>query len=241
MKRKEKIVAMIPARMGSTRLARKNLALINGEPMIYYPIAAAKKSGVFDEIVLNSENEVFAEIAGRYGVKFYHRPEKLGSSEARSDDVVFDFMEHNPADITVWVNPTSPLQSGEEVRAVVRYFQEHKLDGLITVREEQVHCLYDGQPLNFREDGLFARTQDLKPVQRFVYSIMMWRNEAFHKTYKEKGFALFCGKMGYYPVSKESALIIKTENDLKMVEALLVGKEKLGNYELCYDKVAGNA
>ncbi|MFA4884220.1 MAG: hypothetical protein WC903_06645 [Candidatus Margulisiibacteriota bacterium] len=238
---KEKIVAMIPARMGSTRLAKKNLALINGQPMIYYPIAAAKKSGVFDKIILNSENEVFAGIAERYGVEFYHRPEKLGSSEAKSDDVVFDFMEHHPADITVWVNSTSPLQSGEEVRAVVRYFQEKKLDGLITVREEQVHCLYDGQPLNFQEDGLFARTQDLIPVQRFVYSVMMWRNKTFQKTYKEKGYALFCGKMGYYPVSKESALIIKTEDDLKMVEALLVGKEKLGNYDLRYDEVAGDA
>ena len=51
------IYAMIPARIGSTRLKMKNLALINGKPLIYYAIQAAKDSGVFDKIVLNSENQ----------------------------------------------------------------------------------------------------------------------------------------------------------------------------------------
>lgn len=43
----QKIIAMIPARMGSTRLRMKNLALIDGRPMIYYAIHVAKTSGVF--------------------------------------------------------------------------------------------------------------------------------------------------------------------------------------------------
>jgi len=51
------IYAMIPARIGSTRLKMNNLALINGKPLIYYAIQAAKDSGVFDKIVLNSENQ----------------------------------------------------------------------------------------------------------------------------------------------------------------------------------------
>ena len=49
---KGKIIAMIPARVGSERLKMKNLALINDKPLIYYSIKAAKKSCVFDNIVL---------------------------------------------------------------------------------------------------------------------------------------------------------------------------------------------
>ena len=57
------VVAMIPARMGSMRLPNKNLALLNGQPLIAYAIEAAKHAGVFDRIVVNSEDEVFQQIA----------------------------------------------------------------------------------------------------------------------------------------------------------------------------------
>jgi CMP-N-acetylneuraminic acid synthetase len=154
----QKIIAMIPARMGSTRLARKNLALLNGKPMVYYAIAAARNSGVFDRVVVNSESSAFADIAARYGADFYQRPEKLGGSAIKSDDVVYDFMLNNPGDITAWVNPTSPLQTAEEVKKIVDYFCCENLDSLITVREEQVHCLHGWRPLNFTVQGLFAQT-----------------------------------------------------------------------------------
>ena len=51
---RQKICAMIPARIGSQRLKYKNLALINNKPMIYYAIKAAKKSQCFDKIFINS-------------------------------------------------------------------------------------------------------------------------------------------------------------------------------------------
>jgi CMP-N-acetylneuraminic acid synthetase len=230
-----KIIAMIPARMGSTRLAQKNMALLNGKPLIYYAIAAARESGVFDRVVVNSENPAFSEIAARYGAEFYQRPEKLGGSSVKSDDVVYDFMLNNPGDMTAWVNSTSPLQTSEEVKNVVTFFCKEKLDSLITVREEQVHCLHGGKPLNFSEGGLFAQTQDLVPVQRFVYSIMMWRNKTFIKAYKKQGYAFFCGKTGYYPVSKESALIVKTEEDLRLIHFILTGKDRGKDFRVEYD------
>lgn len=59
---KIKIFAMIPARYGSTRLKMKNLALIAGEPMISYAIVAAKESGVFNRIFVNSENVIFKKL-----------------------------------------------------------------------------------------------------------------------------------------------------------------------------------
>ena len=71
MKDKANIIAMVPARIGSTRLKMKNLALINGKPLISYAIEAAKASGVFSRVVVNSDNEIFAGIAKRYGVDFY--------------------------------------------------------------------------------------------------------------------------------------------------------------------------
>ena len=119
---RQRIFAMIPARIGSTRLKMKNLALLNGKPLIAYSILAAKQAGVFDRIVINSDSHIFKSIADRYGVKFYKRPEHLGSSTTKSDDVVLDFMQNNKSEVVVWVNSISPLQTGEEIRRVVDCF-----------------------------------------------------------------------------------------------------------------------
>lgn len=238
MSNKQKIIAMIPARMGSTRLKQKNLALLDGKPMIFYAINAAKESDVFDKIVINSESEVFAKIASRYGVDFYKRPDALATSDAKSDQVVDDFIENNPCDIVVWVNSIAPLQSSEEIKEVVDYFIKEDLDSLITVKDEQVHCLYKGRPLNFNENELFAKTQDLEPVQPFVYSIMMWKADAFRKAYEKEGHAVLFGKVGYYPVNKLSTIIIKREEDLKLAEYIIVGRKMKKDSELEYDEVA---
>jgi len=229
------ITAMIPARIGSTRLKMKNLALINGKPMISYAIEAAKASGVFNRIVLNSDADIFKKIAERYGAEFYLRPVELGSSTTKSDKVVHDFMQKHPSDIVAWVNPTSPLQTGDEIKNVINYFIGEGLDTLITVKNEQVHCIFEGRPVNFNPDEIFAQTQDLKPVQPFVYSIMMWKTKMFIDTFERKGYALFCGKIGFYPVSKETSIIIKTKEDIMLADYIMRTKASVGAYEVRYD------
>jgi len=229
---------MIPARYGSTRLQMKNLALINGQPMISYAINAAKESNIFDKVVVNSEHVVFEKIADRYGVDFYQRPSFLGSSEAKSDDVIANFMrKYNEADIVVWVNPTSPLQTCSEIQKVVKYFIDENLDSLITVENKQVHTLYDGNPVNYSPYENFSQTQDLKPVQPFVYSIMMWKSSVFLDEYQKNKHALFCGKFGTFAVDKMTGLIIKTKEDLVIIDSILKNKE-LFSKDIEYDKIS---
>jgi CMP-N-acetylneuraminic acid synthetase len=219
-----KTVAMIPARKGSQRLPYKNLALIAGEPMISYVISSAEKSGVFDKVIVNSDAAVFEEVATDYGVEFYHRPSRLGSSDTKADDVVHDFITAHQCDVVAWVNPIAPLQPSGEIRNVVEYFFDNDLGSLFTVKREQVHCVHDGNTVNFSFDGKFAKTQSLTPVYPFIYSIMMWDVESFENEYRDCGYGLFCGETAFYPVSKESTFIVKYASDLKMVDAVMRGR-----------------
>ena len=66
-----KIVAMIPARLGSKRIPKKNIRLLNNKPLVQYVIDAAKESECFDEIYLNSESDLLEEIAENTSIKFY--------------------------------------------------------------------------------------------------------------------------------------------------------------------------
>lgn len=234
----QQAIAMIPARIGSTRLPMKNLALIDGEPMISYAIRAAQQSGVFARIVINGDHPLFAKIAQRYGVEFYLRPQELGSSTTKSDFVVHDFMEKHPADIVCWVNPTSPLQTGEEIRGVMEHFVAEGLDTLITTNQAQVHASFNGRPINYDPDEVFAQTQDLVPVDVFVYSVMAWRCKPFLAQFAQEGQAFFVGKFGVFPVSKESGLIIKRAADLKLVENIVQARKDGDQQQVTYDPIA---
>lgn len=225
-RKKPYVIGMVPAKLGSTRLPAKNLALLNGKPLIAYAIDAAKRSGAFDRIVINAEDAIFSRIARRYGVDFYLRPRAIVSPTTKTDTVVYDFLKKNPCDIVAWVSSIAPLQPAEEVRRMVDHFVKEKLDSLMTVKEEQVHCVYKGKPVNFKFDEIFAQTQDLTPVGAYVYSVMMWRSSIFMRTFARKGYALLCGKAGHFPVSKESAIIIKRQEDLVLAGNVLRSRGK---------------
>ena len=236
MNPKPTIYAMIPARIGSTRFKMKNLAMLNGKPMIAYAIVAALSSKVFDRVIVNSDSDVFRSIAEEYGAEFYLRPEHLGGSSVKSDDVVQDFINKYPSDVVVWENPIAPLQTIEDIRNTIQYFLSNDLDSLFTVKEEQIQCVYENNPINYIEQDKFAQTQDLTPVCPFVPFIMMWKTDTFLNSLKERGYAFFSGKVGYFPVSRLSSVIIKYEDDFRIAEILIKsmieGKKEINYYSV---------
>ncbi len=236
MNPKPTIYAMIPARIGSTRFKMKNLAMLNGKPMIAYAIVAALSSKVFDRVIVNSDSDVFRSIAEEYGAEFYLRPEHLGGSSVKSDDVVQDFINKYPSDVVVWENPIAPLQTIEDIRNTIQYFLSNDLDSLFTVKEEQIQCVYENKPINYIEQDKFAQTQDLTPVCPFVPFIMMWKTDTFLNSLKERGYAFFSGKVGYFPVSRLSSVIIKYEDDFRIAEILIKsmiqGEKKINYYSV---------
>ena len=75
-------VALIPARGGSKRLPRKNILGFNATPMLAYPIDAARKTGLFEEIYVSTEDEEIAQIARKYGAAVISRPQALAEDDS---------------------------------------------------------------------------------------------------------------------------------------------------------------
>ena len=76
-------------------------------------------------------------------------------------------------------------------------------------------------------------------MERFVYSLMIWKTKTFLETYEEKGYALLFGKMGFYPVSRESSIIVKKEEDIRFCEYILQGMRAGNDEPLAYFQVPG--
>lgn len=82
-------VAIIPARGGSKRIPRKNIRIFHGKPIIAYTIDAAKQSGVFDRIIVSTDDAEIGSVAESYGAEFpFIRPKQLSDDYAETVDVV---------------------------------------------------------------------------------------------------------------------------------------------------------
>ncbi len=82
-------VAIIPARGGSKRIPRKNIRPFLGAPMIAYPIRLALESGLFDDVVVSTDDEEIAEIAERLGARVpFRRPSELSDDMAGTRPVI---------------------------------------------------------------------------------------------------------------------------------------------------------
>jgi CMP-N-acetylneuraminic acid synthetase len=221
-------IAMIPARMGSQRLPKKNLALLDGTPLIVHAIRKCLGTGLFDEVWVNSEHPDFGPIAQAEGARFHRRPEQLGDNNATSEQFVAEFLRSHDCTHVYQVHSIAPLLTGDDLRRFASEMRTDRHDALMSVVEENLECLYQGEPVNFT----FARktnSQDLVPVQRIVWAATAWRRETFLAAIDAGQCATYSGRVGYFPVGRMAGHVIKTQEDLDIAAALfpLMGRPVL--------------
>jgi CMP-N-acetylneuraminic acid synthetase len=85
-------VAIIPARGGSRRLPRKNILPILGKPLLFYPVQAALKTALFDQVIVSTEDEQIKQVAGDCGARVMDRPEQLACDQASVVQVCQDVL-----------------------------------------------------------------------------------------------------------------------------------------------------
>jgi len=99
-------IAVIPARGGSQRIPRKNIKAFCGKPMIAWSIEAARSSGLFDQIIISTDDGEIAEVAKQFGAKVpFIRPKELSDDYTGTTPVI--------AHATQWA-----LDQGYELDAV---------------------------------------------------------------------------------------------------------------------------
>lgn len=233
-----KYVGEIPARMGSKRVKQKNLRLIDGKPMMAYAIEACLGSKRVSEVYVNAESDELGRVAEDFGAKFYKRKPELAEDHIVSDQFNYDFLCNIDCDALVMINPVSPLVEAEDIDNAISYFEENQLDTLITVRNERLQAFFEGKALNFNDDALLPMTQDLSPVQLCAWTVCIWRKKTFIESFEQKGFAVFSGKYGLYPIDPIKSIKISYEEDFRMAE-MLIRARRLGEGQVCEPQYYG--
>lgn len=219
-----KIVAMVPARMGSKRVKNKNIRLINGRPLIEYVLSAIDKTDIFDEVYINSEDEIFSGMAEKYSMKFYKRPPHLSSDTATNDEFAYDFLKKIDCDVLIQILPTSPFLGVEEINNFVNHMVANSLDTLISVEHKQIACVYENQPVNFDKLVVNPPSQTMTPVKAYATVLMGWRSVKFMENMRDFGVGYHGGngKTGFFELKGLSTIDIDTEEDFCLAEAIMV-------------------
>ncbi len=165
---------MIAALGGSKRIPRKNIKDFCGKPILAYSIEAALESGVFDEVMISTEDDEIAEIAQKYGAVFpFRRSQEMAGDHAMTIDVMLEVVNEyekigkRPESVCC-IYPTAPFVTAEKFRKANLLFEESGAEAVIPVVKfsfpPQRCFVLDGRYMKYRwKEYELSRSQDLEP------------------------------------------------------------------------------
>ena len=169
-----KTLGVVTARGGSKGIPGKNLKPLAGKPLLAYTIEAAHAAGVFDRLILSTDDDAIANYARtlRCEVPFM-RPADLARDETPHLPVLQHAVswlaqhEGYHPDAVVILQPTSPLRRPEHIRAIVDLLARNDVDSVLTVSAVPPH-MHPLRMLRVDEDGRAVLFGSGEPVRRRV-------------------------------------------------------------------------
>ena len=226
MKKDKKIVAVIPARGGSKRVPGKNIIDFNGKPLIAWTIEAAKKTGLFEKIVVSTDSEEIAKISKEYGaeVPFLRRTaadDHSPVSDATLDTILQLEEKGEFFDDVVQLFAVCPLRNSEDILNSYQFFLEKETSFLLSCFKFVWMNPWWAVTLNEKQEpswifkDTFKRSQDLPDLYSPTGAIWIAKVEDLKrdKTFYGKGHI-------FWEMDWKRAVDIDNYEDLQLAEIL---------------------
>lgn len=224
-------IAIIPARSGSKGLRDKNIKELCGKPLIAWSIESAQKSGCFDEIMVSTDSEQYAEIARKYGASVpFLRSEVTSSDTASSWDMVDEVLEgykklSREFDTFCLLQPTSPLRTAQDISTAYELYQKKANFAVVSVCEAEHSPLWCGHLRDSQEFENFIDVNSMKQRQAggkfyrlngaiYIVDIERFKTDRF--LYQKGSYA--------YIMRQDQSVDIDTDTDFQFAELLMKRK-----------------
>lgn len=222
------ILVIIPARGGSKGIPGKNIKPLNGKPLIYYTIDAARSIVDDSHICVSTDDEHIIDAVERYGLKIpFKRPEHLATDTASTYDVLLHalhFYENKGEhfDAIVLLQATSPFRTGQHVKEALELYSTD-IDMVVSVKETDANPYYvcfeedsHGMLQICKGDGHYTRRQDCPPVYEYNGAIYVINPDSLRK----KQLHQF-SKRKKYIMDREHSLDLDTMLDWQIAELII--------------------
>ena len=172
-----KIVAMIPARVDSRRIPKKNLRYLGDKLLIEHIIDTCKSAGCFGNIYINSPDDILRKIAEKNNINFFHREIWNKNRVETNDDFTHQFLSYraiinSEPEICILANPTSPFITVDDIHGFLNFMFQGDFETVLTVKDLYVQCLHKNNPINFNPKKKMVPTQKLAPVRMLANGLM---------------------------------------------------------------------
>ena len=224
-----KTICLIGARGGSKGVPRKNIRPLNKKPLIAHTIESALKSGIFNHVVVSTEDSEIARIAKKYGADVpFSRPKKLATNNAAFLDVMLHGIKElyklgYEFDILVNRDCTVPFIRASDMRNAVKLLKNKKCDAVYGVYRQHFNPYFNMMEKD--SNGFLKLSKKLKerPKSRQEAPIVYQLNGLFvydvNKFLKYKSVIL--PKSLPYEIPLECGLMIDTELEFKIAEMMM--------------------
>jgi N-acylneuraminate cytidylyltransferase len=223
---------LIPARGGSRRFPRKNIAPLRGRPLLAWAVGAARASEIFDEVWVSTDDREIAAIARDHDTRVHERPAALATDTATIAQVAIDFLDWlaargTPRDVLCIVLPTAALLRPDDLRGGWDLFRARDAEYAIattTYLESPFWALeeVDGYLRLFFGDEYARATQKLPEVRVDAGYFYFVRAESLRRERR-----LYGPRLVGYPIPRERAIDIDEPGHLVMAEALLQAADRM--------------
>jgi len=219
-----KNLCIIPARGGSKRIPRKNIKDFQGKPIIAYSIEAAINSGIFEEVMVSTEDIEIAKIAENFGAKVpFLRSNHTANDYATTVEVLLEVIENyaeknQEFDNICCIYPTAPFTTGTKLIEGYEKLSVEKLDAVFPILTfsypiQRALKIKEGKVSLFNSEYENSRSQDMEEAFHDAGQFYFFNTKKFleNKT-------VFTSNTGGIILNELEVQDIDTETDWKIAE-----------------------
>lgn len=220
---RKKIVALLPLKENSERIAGKNFKDFAGKPLFFWMLDSLLKNNNINSVVINTDA---GETLLNHGLKqskrviIKERPVHLRGDDISMNLIIEDDVNFTEADLYLMTHTTNPLLSTKTITEAIEVFlAQSDHDSLFTVNKVQSR-FYDEKavPINHDPDNLI-QTQDLPLWYEENSCLYIFTKKSFLKTKTRIG-----SNPMVYPISKTESVDIDIMDDWNIAEAIMILK-----------------
>ena len=207
-------VSLLPARGGSKGIPNKNIAPLNGKPLIYYAIRASLNSKS-QETWVSTDNDEIKRVSIECGARVIDRPAEISKDYSQSEEALLHFCSKVDFDTLVFIQPTSPLVESTHIDTGIQMMNEY--DSVFSVYKEHWVPRWTKE---VNPDGWDVNNRPMRQQMDEKYV----ENGAFYITKKDnllQSKLRYSGKIGVVEMPLYKSFQIDTEEDLALIGNML--------------------
>jgi CMP-N-acetylneuraminic acid synthetase len=215
-------IAVIPARAGSTRLPGKNTRPFFGKPLVAHTLEAAREAGVFDEVVVTSDDPRVLEIAAGMNCRPLERPARLATSTTKMSEVLlhlFDQPDYSAVDSFCLLLVTTPLRTAADIVESLSLLEPSGASVVMGVSEFEIHPYFgvwqdeSGQWVRVHEEVTLGPSQFFPKMYADNGAIYWCKTDDYLRERQ-----LFSSNLAVYPMPRWKSVDIDTFDDWELAE-----------------------